>query len=506
MTDVPDPIPVGTAATAGLFVILHSFASGSSALTGTEAISNGVSAFRRPQGRNASQTLAMLGVIAVLMIMGIAVLTVQTHARPSNTVSVVSEIAKAVFGGGFMFWLIQISTFAILILAANTSFQGFPRLAALLARDRFIPRQFENLGDRLVYSNGMVVLSGFAILLIWLFHADVIRLLQLYVVGVFTAFTLSQTGMVRHWYKVSKEGGPKAAGWRWRLAINAAGAVATGDRPGHRRHHEVRGGRLDRHHRHPGADRRVLHRATATTRALPATCGAGRSPVDDTVRNTVVVVVEGLNAATAEAIGYVRSFRGNDFRAVAVSDDPDLAAGWHGFCGTTVPLEVIPQRRQPRDRPGEVRQVHPPGGERLRDAGAPGAAGEARPADDAPEAARVLPAEAPAACRSRSWWWPTSRSSARRTRVHRKGQRPLIPQRTEAIVLVSAVHDGTIQAINYARSLRCTETRALFVALDPAEVEPITRHGRSTTSRWSSTSWRRRSAISGSPYKRKCAA
>ena len=106
------------------------------------------------------------------MIMGTAMLALRTNAVPSETVSVVSEIAKAVFGGGFMFWLIQISTFAILILAANTSFQGFPRLAALLARDRFIPRQFENLGDRLVYSNGMLVLSAFAILLIWIFHAE----------------------------------------------------------------------------------------------------------------------------------------------------------------------------------------------------------------------------------------------------------------------------------------------------------------------------------------------
>src|SRR5439155_19001626 len=160
----------------GVFVILHSFASGSSALTGTEAISNGVSAFRRPQGKNASQTLAMLGVIAVAMILGTAFLALGTHALPSTTVSMVSEIAKAVFGGGFMFWLVQISTFAILILAANTSFQGFPRLAALLARDKFIPRQFENLGDRLVYSNGMVVLALFAILLIWAFDANVLRL------------------------------------------------------------------------------------------------------------------------------------------------------------------------------------------------------------------------------------------------------------------------------------------------------------------------------------------
>jgi amino acid transporter len=471
VTNVPDAIPAGTAATAGLFVILHSFASGSSALTGTEAISNGVSAFRRPQGRNASQTLALLGVIAVVMILGIALLTVQTHARPSNRVSVVSEIAKAVFGGGFMFWLIQISTFAILILAANTSFQGFPRLSALLARDRFIPRQFENLGDRLVYSNGMLVLSVFAILLIWGFHADVNRLIQLYVVGVFTAFTLSQTGMVRHWHKVSKEGGPKAEGWRWRLGINAAGAMATAivlvivvitkfvegawivitAIP-------VLIGGFYLVHRHYTGLARDLRRGSVT--------------VDDTVRNTVVVMVEGLNAATAEAIGYVRSFRGNDFRAVAVSDDPELPAGWHSFCGTTVPLEVLPgggghvtalvkfAKSIPREGNDFVTLVLP---ELLVKRGLLSTLRKRRAYFlfklrllSVPQ---LVVADVP---------------FVREADTGTKETRPLIPQRTEAIVLVSAVHDGTLQAINYARSLRCHETRALFVALDPAEVEPIT--------------------------------
>jgi amino acid transporter len=472
VTDVPDPIPAGTAATAGLFVILHSFASGSSALTGTEAISNGVSAFRRPQGRNASQTLAILGVIAVLMIMGTALLTVQTHARPSETVSVVSETAKAVFGGGFMFWLIQISTFAILILAANTSFQGFPRLSALLARDRFIPRQFENLGDRLVYSNGMLVLAVFAILLIWGFHADVNRLIQLYVVGVFTAFTLSQTGMVRHWYKVSKEGGPKAAGWRWRLAINAAGAIATGivliivvitkfeegawivitAIP-------VLIAGFYAVHRHYTGLAHALRR--------------GSVAVDDTVQNTVVVLVEGLNEATAEAVGYVRSFRGNDFRAVAVSDDRELAAGWSRFCGTSVPLEVIPSagshvaalvkfaRSIPRERNDFVTLVLP---ELLVKRGLLTTLRKRRAYFllklrllSVPQ---LVVADVPV---------------VRAADAGLGEPRALIPQRTEAIVLVSAVHDGTIQAINYARSLRCAETRALFVALDPEEVEPITR-------------------------------
>ena len=125
------------------------------------------------------------------------------RARPSTSTSVVSQIARATFPSGsafgFMFWVVQMTTFAILVLAANTSFQGFPRLAAMLARDRFFPRQFANLGDRLVFSNGIVVLSGLAIFLLWDYHASVDSLIHLYVIGVFTAFTLSQAGMVRYW-------------------------------------------------------------------------------------------------------------------------------------------------------------------------------------------------------------------------------------------------------------------------------------------------------------------
>jgi len=209
-----------------LFVLLRAFASGSAALTGVEAISNGVSAFRHPQAKNAAKTLFVLGVISITFFMGVSWLTVKMGARPSETVSVVSQIARATFPTsstfGFMFWVIQITTFAILVLAANTSFQGFPRLGALLARDRFFPRQFANLGDRLVYSNGIVVLSGLAIFLLWHYDAKVDSLIHLYVIGVFTAFTLSQAGMVRHWLRT------RAGRWRRSMAVNGLGAAATG--------------------------------------------------------------------------------------------------------------------------------------------------------------------------------------------------------------------------------------------------------------------------------------
>src|SRR5437763_11953865 len=213
---VPDALPAGTG-TITLFVLLRAFSSGSTALTGVEAIANGVNAFRRPHGRNAAATLGILGVIAIAMFVGVSWLAVQAHARPSatGTPSVLSELARATFPSssalGFMYWTVQVLTLAVLVLAANTSYQGFPRLAALLARDRFFARQFTNLGDRLVFSNGIIVLTGIACVLLWIYDASVDSLIHLYVVGVFTAFTLSQAGMVRYWLRT------RDTGWRHRL-------------------------------------------------------------------------------------------------------------------------------------------------------------------------------------------------------------------------------------------------------------------------------------------------
>ena len=223
---VPDPITVGAAGSVGVLVVLRAFASGAAALTGVESISNGVGAFKSPQGLNAARTLVVMGVMAISLFVGVSYLAVHMHALPSNSVSVVSEVARATFPAGspgaIFYYLVQGLTFAILVLAANTSYQGFPRLSAILARDRFFPRQFVNLGDRLVYSNGIIVLAGVASLLIWAFKADVNALIHLYVIGVFTAFTLSQAGMVRYWRR------QRTPGWQRSAVINGAGAVATG--------------------------------------------------------------------------------------------------------------------------------------------------------------------------------------------------------------------------------------------------------------------------------------
>jgi len=224
---VPHPMTTGAGAIT-LFVLLRAFSSGSTALTGVEAIANGVNAFRRPHGRNAATTLAVLGTIAIAMFVGVSWLAVHMNARPTatGTPSVLSELARGVFpagsAGGFMYWAVQILTLLILVLAANTSFQGFPRLAALLAHDRYFARQFTNLGDRLVFSNGILVLAGVASALLWVYHAKVDSLIHLYVIGVFTAFTLSQAGMVRYWLRTHDPG------WRHRALVNGVGATATG--------------------------------------------------------------------------------------------------------------------------------------------------------------------------------------------------------------------------------------------------------------------------------------
>lgn len=213
--------------TVGLFLILRAFASGSTALTGVEAVADGVQAFREPKARNAAATLGIMGAISITMFLGISTLARWLDVRISEATidehgTVISQIGRAVFSGGAGFYVLQVFTAAILVLAANTAYQDFPRLSAILAGHKLVPRQYRNRGDRLVFSNGVITLAVVASLLLIVFDAEVSRLIQLYVVGVFTAFTLSQTGMVRHWLKTRERG------WRRSVVINAIGALTTG--------------------------------------------------------------------------------------------------------------------------------------------------------------------------------------------------------------------------------------------------------------------------------------
>ncbi|TMK48504.1 MAG: APC family permease [Actinobacteria bacterium] len=224
----PLPIPADASLGTGvvtLFVVLHAFASGGAAVTGVEAISNGVPAFRPPEWRNARTTLMWMGSLLGVMFLGLSYISVKLRVVPSETKTVISEVGRAVFGGGALgyglFLLLQVATTLILILAANTSFADFPRLANFHATDNFMPRQLTKRGHRLVFSNGIIGLAIAATLVVVVFQADVHRLIPLYAIGVFTSFTLSQAGMARRHLRI------KEPGWRHGLAINGLGAVTT---------------------------------------------------------------------------------------------------------------------------------------------------------------------------------------------------------------------------------------------------------------------------------------
>ena len=218
------PVPAAQSGTQALtvFLVLRAFASGCTALTGVEAISNGIPAFRKPEARNAGRTLIAMAALLAAMFLGISLLARSLQVVPSEQETVVSQIARQVFGEGPLYLVLQAATALILVLAANTSFADFPRLSAILARAGYLPRQLTNLGDRLVYANGIAALALLASALVILFGGQTHRLIPLYAVGVFLSFTLSQAGMVRHW---RREGG---RGWRWKAVVNGIGAAATG--------------------------------------------------------------------------------------------------------------------------------------------------------------------------------------------------------------------------------------------------------------------------------------
>jgi amino acid transporter len=204
------------------FLVLRAFASGAVALTGIEAVADGVTAFKPPEVRNARIVLAVLGVIMVTLFVGTTALADLYDVVPRDEETVVSQLARMIFGGGPFYYFIQAVSMLILILAANTAFADFPRLAYFMARDGYLPRQFGNRGDRLVFSNGVVILAVVAVVLVILFHGSTHALIPLYAVGVFTSFTLSQSSMVLRWMRTRPEG------WGWRVVINAVGALTTG--------------------------------------------------------------------------------------------------------------------------------------------------------------------------------------------------------------------------------------------------------------------------------------
>ena len=464
---VPDPITFGTASSVGVFVVLRAFASGAAALTGVESISNGVGAFKPPQGRNAATTLLVMGGMAISLFVGVSYLAVHVHALPSNSVSVVSEIARATFpagsAGSFVYYLVQGLTFAILVLAANTSYQGFPRLSAILARDRYFPRQFVNLGDRLVYSNGIIVLAGVASLLIWAFNADVNALIHLYVIGVFTAFTLSQTGMVRYWFR------EKTPGWRKSAIFNGAGAIATTLVALLVVETKFLEGAwavavaipvlvasfygINGHYRKVG--RRLRAGVAAVAAAPPAT-------------NRVVLYVESYDAALREAVWYAKWIAGDDFRAIHVPGphtDTGIRPRFRQLTGMQPDLEIVHAEGSRVDAVIDKLWAIPRGESSFVTAIIPEEFRRASLIDAVRRRTElslkmhlltepgVVISDVPVLAQKQADWRP--------------------PKRAVCRILVSGAHAASLRAVNYAGSLGLEDTRAIFFAFDADDADRL---------------------------------
>jgi amino acid transporter len=469
-------LPLEAEAGLGVFLVARAFSSGATALTGVEAIADGVQAFRRPQAKNAANTLAIMAVLAVSMFLGITFLTQLLQVRINHDIaatnSVLSQIGRTVFGdGSVLFFILQVFTAAILILAANTAFQDFPRLSSILARDRFMPSQFRNRGDRLVFSNGVVILAGLAAVLIWIYDADLTRLIQLYVVGVFTAFTLSQAGMVRRWFRHTGEH------WKRKAVINGVGATTTGVVLIVVTITKYAGGAkivvwgipvlvvlfllVNRHYERVGRALRL-----------------GRVSARDVGSNEMILLVPDLRAATAEAVSYLRAVRPERMLAMYTGPPasyPIVAERWRTWAPRMGDLGLL--AGADHHLVGAVRRL-------VR---------ERRPAPNGfltiviPEVVagglwRQLLLERPAILLKTAMLFEpgvvVTDVPVPAARVFSAGDpapRPIEPARHIVLVPVPGVHDATVRAVSYARALEPSNAEALYMAMDadPAEQETL---------------------------------
>ena len=343
LTGAVQPVEViapmhSTGQTLTLFLLLTAFSNGCTAMTGVEAVSNGVPAFKPPEAKNAAATMLMMATLSITMFVGITLLAQTYHVVPTDQETIVSQIARGVFGGrGVAYYLVQAATMLILVLAANTAYADFPRLASILARDRYLPRQFMNQGDRLAFSNGIVGLSILASVLLVLYGGDTHSLIPLYMIGVFVSFTLSQSGMVMHWRRVR---GPR---WRSSAGINGFGAIVTA----------VVLGVVAATKAHEGAwivlllipvhvlFFRVTKRhydGVASQLSLK-----GLEQVGLRRANTVLVPISGVHRAVVQAVEYANTLS-PDVRAIYVNVDPTttehLHRDWEQW-GQGVPLVVL---------------------------------------------------------------------------------------------------------------------------------------------------------------------
>jgi amino acid transporter len=326
--------PTGFALT---FLILRAFAEGCVAMTGTEAISNGVSAFRTPSSRNAAITLGWMAGILAFFFIGTSYLARHYGVMPSTSETVLSQVGRHVFGGGALYYALQYATFAVLVLAANTAFADFPRLASILADDGYMPRQFAARGDRLAFSNGIIVLALMAMLLVRIFRGDTSALIPLYAIGVFVCFTLSQAGMVVHWFKC------REPGWKWKAWLNGIGAAATAVVSVVQVVTKFSAGAWIVVLIIPTIILvlRTIHKHYASFSAELAY--TGHSPIMF-LHHTVIVPVNGISKPTAGALVYATTIS-EDVRAIYIEVDgastERLSAEWDAW-DIGVPLVVVP--------------------------------------------------------------------------------------------------------------------------------------------------------------------
>ena len=448
-----------------LVLMLRAFAAGTTALTGVEAIADGVPAFRYPQSKNAATTLLIMAGLSTSMFLGISFLADRTQVvyleHVAGQRSVVAQIAAAVFEGGLMFYVVQIMSAAILVLAANTAYQDFPRLSSILAKDRYMPRQFMNRGDRLVFSNGIVILAVLAGFLVYVFDAHLTRLIQLYLVGVFISFTLSQTGMVVRGRRL------RPSEWKRSALISGFGAVVTGVVL------------------IVIAVSKFTHGAWIVIAAIPFVMFAMRSvnrhyvevahqlatparkPVDRRAGNAhMVILVTRVDAAAARAVGYARAARVADVTAITL--DPSIQSPWRRLA-PEVPIQVLTSQGRSAIL-GHLRR---------------------RRADLPPDdfltviTTEVLPSSSILSVIRHPW---IHRLKARLVRepgvqvmdipivqehIDTSVDQAREPSRNHVIVLLSGLHNASLQAVEYAETLRPTDLRALSFGLDPEETERL---------------------------------
>jgi amino acid transporter len=471
-----DPIPLPeetlrTSGAIGLFLVMHAFASGGAAVTGVEAISNGVPAFKPPEWRNARTTLMWMGSLLGVMFLGLSYLAVQLQIAPTETRTVISQVGRVVFGGGpvgfALFLALQVATTLILILAANTSFADFPRLANFHAGDNFMPRQLTMRGHRLVFSNGIVGLAAASTVLVIVFQADVHRLIPLYAIGVFTSFTFSQAGMARRHLRL------REPGWRRGLTINGVGAVTTAVVTVVIAYTKFSHGAwavmvfvplmvwlLVRMNHQYERERRELRD------------DAQQPSIDAVRRPLTVLVVEAVDPKTIHGLQYARTMRAEEVIAVHVQRDPlesvELETAW-----AAAGLEAVPLRILRGDDEADLLAGFVGGLPRDRDVNV-----------IVPVPGEVPPLERAAAARASARLvrvlLPYEHVRVTLVRDHPDGPHPLsrdadgrpvvrlVPrERHTVIVPVDRLDRATLRAVRYATSLGAAEVRAVHAGVDP---------------------------------------